>query len=63
MDVINYCDVLMADLETEPENYWVNTSGNEIIRRLLKKTDLTTGDEIEQLIGGGTITKAVRQEL
>ena len=36
-DVINYCDVLLADSEAEPENYWANTSGNEIIRRLLKK--------------------------
>lgn len=62
-DVINYCDVLLADPEAEPENYWANTSGNEIIRRLLKKADQTTRDEIEQLIGGGTITKAVRQEL
>ncbi len=62
-DVINYCDALLADPDAEPENYWANTSGNGIIRRLLKKADQTTRDEIEQLINGGTIVKSIRQEL
>ena len=62
-DVINYCDALLADPESEPENYWANTSGNEIIRRLLKKADQTTRDEIEQLISDGIIVKVIRQEL
>ena len=62
-DVINYCDLLLADPEAEPENYWANTSGNGIIRRLLKKADQTTRDEVEQLINGETIVKTVRQEL
>lgn len=62
-DVINYCDVLLADPEAEPENYWANTSGNDLVRRLLGRSDQTTRNEIEQLIGGGTITKTLRQEL
>lgn len=62
-DVINHCDVLLADPEAEPENYWANTSGNDLVRRLLVRSDQTTRDEIEQLIGGGTITKTLRQEL
>ena len=62
-DVINYCDVLLADPEAEPENYWANTSGNNLVRRLLVRSDQTTRDEIEQLIGGGTIVKTLRQEL
>lgn len=62
-DVINYCDVLLADPEAEPENYWANTSGNDLVRRLLVRSDQTTRDEIEQLIGGGTIVKTLRQEL
>ena len=60
-DVINYCDLLRADPEAEPENYWANTSGNGIIRRLLQKADQTTRDEVEQLINGETIVKTVRQ--
>lgn len=62
-DVINYCDFLLADPEAEPENYWANTSGNDLVRRLLGRSDQTTRNEIEQLIGGGTITKTLRQEL
>lgn len=62
-DVINYCDVLLSDRDAEPENYWANTSGNDIVRRLLKRADQTTRDEIERLIGGGTIIKTIRQEL
>ncbi len=62
-DVINYCDELLADPEAEPENYWANTSGNDLIRRLLKKANQTTRDEVEQLISGETVTKTIRQEL
>lgn len=62
-DVINYCDQLLADPKAQPENYWANTSGNDLIRRLLKKANLTTKNMIEQLINGETITKTIRQEL
>ena len=62
-DVINYCDELLADPGAEPENYWANTSGNDLIRRLLKKANQSTKNDIEQLINGGTIIKSIRQEL
>ena len=62
-DVINYCDELLADPCAEPENYWANTSGNDLIRRLLKKANQSTRNEVEQLINGGTIIKPIRQEL
>ena len=62
-DVIKYAQILLRDPEAEPENYWANTSGNGIIRRLLQKADQTTRDEVEQLINGETIVKTVRQEL
>lgn len=62
-DVINYCDVLLADPHAEPENYWANTSGNDLIRRLLKKANQSTRNEIEQLLNGGAIIKTIRQEL
>lgn len=62
-DVINYCDELLADSGAEPENYWANTSGNDLIRRLLKKASQSTRDDVAQLINGGSIIKAIRQEL
>ena len=62
-DVINYCDELLADPHAEPENYWANTSGNDLIRRLLKKANQSTKSDVEQLINGGTVIKPIRQEL
>ena len=62
-DVIKYAQILLRDRDAEPENYWVNTSGNDLVRRLLKRADQTTRNEIEQLLNGGTIVKNVRQEL
>lgn len=62
-DVINYCDQLLADPDAEPENYWANTSGNDLVRRLLKRADQTTRGEVERLINGETITRVIRQEL
>lgn len=62
-DVIKYVQILLKDKGAEPENYWANTSGNDLIRRLLKKASQSTRNEVEQLINGGTITKTIRPEL
>ena len=62
-DVINYCDELLAAPSTPPKNYWANTSGNDLIRRLLKKANLTTKNEVEELLNSGQIIKRIKQEL
>jgi len=63
-DVLNYCDALRADREAQPENYWLNTSSNDVVKRFIKSADaLTAKLEIERLIGGGTIQKEIHQEL
>ena len=62
-DVINYCDELLADPKAMPQNYWANTSGNDLILGMLKKADQTTKDEVEELLNGGRITKRIKQEL
>ena len=62
-DVIKYAQILLKDKRAEPENYWANTSGNDLIRRLLKKADQSTKSEVEQLLNGKTIVKTIRQEL
>ena len=62
-DVINYCDELLADPAAPPKNYWANTSGNDLIRRMLKNVNLTTKDEVEELLNGGKIIKHIKQEL
>ena len=62
-DVINYCGDLRDGSVTEPQNYWVNTSSNDIIRRFLSRADAAARDEIELLINGGHVKKMVHQEL
>ena len=62
-DVINHVDRLRADPEAEPESYWINTSGNDLVKRFINKADTTTREEIEQLVAGGTIAKSLRLDL
>ena len=62
-DVLNYCDELLAAPSAHPKNYWANTSGNDLILRMLKNADQTTKDEVEELLNGGQITKRIKQEL
>lgn len=63
-DVINYCDILRADPEAQPQNYWSNTSSNDVVRQFLQKADSGSAKkEIERLIAGEVITKEIHQEL
>ncbi len=62
-DVINYVDYLQADPNARPQAYWINSSGNGLVRRLINIADESTKDEIERLIAGETIEKAIRLEL
>ena len=62
-DVINYCGDLRDGSVTEPQNYWVNTSSNDIIRSFLSKAKTADRNEIEQLINGNSIKKMIHQEL
>lgn len=62
-DVINYCADLRVNPSARPQNYWANTSGNMIVKRLLQKATGATKRELEELIAGSSVKKAVRQEL
>lgn len=62
-DVINYAKKLQADPQAEPQAFWINTSGNDLVKRFVDSADKTTQNEIERLIAGETIEKMVRLEL
>ncbi len=62
-DVLNYCDALLDDPNAEPEDYWINTSGNDVIKRFVAMADDKTREEIETLVAGGTIEKDIREDL
>ena len=62
-DVIKYTKKLLADPYAEPEAFWINTSGNDLVKRFIDKADKTTQNEIERLIAGEAIEKAIRLDL
>lgn len=62
-DVLNYCDLLVCDATKEPDNYWANSSGNELVALLLKKANMETRHELEQLMDGSTVYKEIHEEL
>lgn len=61
--MINYCDVLLVVPYAEPNNYWANISGNDLIRYLLKKANQSMRNDVEQLLNGGAIIKPICQDL
>lgn len=62
-DVINYCDFLNNDTLAQPKAFWVNTSGNDIVRNFIKMGNKNTKHEIENLIEGKTVEKKLNLEL
>lgn len=62
-DVINYCAELRADPKAFPMAYWINTSGNDIIRNFIDRATSQTRQEIERLVNGESVVHSVRQEL
>lgn len=62
-DVIRYCNNVITGGRTEPQNYWINTSGNDIVRELIETAAPGTRDDIERLIAGEKITKALNPEV
>ncbi len=62
-DVINYCRDARFQPEAFPRAYWINTSGNDIIREFIRMATPGTRREIEALVAGETVTHRIRQEL
>ena len=62
-DVINHVDRLNGEPGARPQTYWINTSGNDLVKRFIDKANKTTRDEIERLVAGEAIEKMVRLEL
>ena len=63
-DVLNHCRKLCADRNAKPQNYWSNTSGNDVVRRFIRQADTThIKREIEQLVAGEIVAKEIHPEL
>ena len=63
-DVLNYCDKIKSHGDSFPENYWINTSSNDTVKKFLQMSDnIKTKREIEKLLAGEKITKELHLEL
>ena len=62
-DVINFAKKLLSDKKVRPSAFWINSSGNDMVKRFIDKADQTTRDELEKLVAGETITKRLRLDL
>ena len=63
-DVISYCDTLCANPTAKPKAYWLNTSGNDMVHRLIDRTaNVTTRKEVENLIAGQTVVKSLNEQI
>lgn len=62
-DVVCYIDKLLEKRTLPPQDFWSNTSSNEVIRKFLQMAESDTRDEIERLIAGESVIKTVREEL
>ena len=61
-DVVNYCNDHLNNPDAEPENYWMNTSGNSIINHFIdsiNEPDMLTKTELERLVNGKLVRKRV----
>ena len=45
------------------KNYWINTSGNELIKKLLINSSLSFKQDFELLLRGETIHKSIREDI
>lgn len=62
-DVLCYLNKLAFESESEPENFWENTSHNDIIRTFLSCEGMDVTDSFERLLAGETIEVEITDNL
>lgn len=62
-DVINFVKKLLTDSNAKPSAFWINGSGNDLVKLFVDKADQSTKDEIERLVAGESVTKRIRLDL
>ena len=63
-DVVNYMDLLQADPQATPQNFWTNSSSNDAVREFVRRMDAGSARrELQVLVDGGMVKKRIHQEL
>ena len=65
-DVVNFCAEaigLKNCQDMTPQNYWVNTSSNDLINQFLGLLTKKDAQDMQTLVDGGTVSKKIRETL
>lgn len=62
-DVINQCDILRTDKDAPMKPYWINSSGNDIVRDILSGASANTREQIECLVSEESIKRTINTDL
>lgn len=62
-DVINYVRALKKKADAVPQNYWLDTSHNHIIRRFIDLPGMDVTGKFEILLSGGVIQERIYEDL
>ena len=65
-DVVNYCADHLTTPNATPKNYWLNTSGNEVINRFIDSVDepqKLAKTELERLVSGNVVRKRIDEAI
>ncbi len=63
MDVINQCELLCDDREAQMQPYWINSSGNDIVRDILRGASANTRERVESLVSEESIKRVINTDL
>ena len=65
-DVVNFCaEAIRLEncQDMTPQNYWVNTSSNDLINKFLGFLTEKDAQDMQTLVDGGTVSKKIRETL
>ena len=65
-DVVNFCAEAIRLKNCQdmlPQNYWINTSSNDLINQFLGLLTKKDAEDMQTLVDGGTVSKKIRETL
>ena len=65
-DVVNYCADHLTPPNATPKNYWLNTSGNEVINHFIDSVgepQKLAKTELERLVSGNVVRKRINETI
>lgn len=62
-DVLKYVEKHLNDRDLEPQNYWANSSSNDLVREFVDISTDTTTEELEKIVAGEKVEKRINENL